>query len=352
MNTPVTLNLSVSVTGHCDVHVTVLTGTETSPVRPDDDTHSSHKVGRGENGHAELTVEGLGDTLLAFFDKLGRGLEMARIRAFVADVIAEARAKGDPELVKNLFVLAFHTRWCRGGKGERKIFYYLLLVLYERYAEVIVDLVELIPTYGYWKDLLNLLLESKNSPDVDYAPLYRKVFVVFSRQLKIDQEELDAARKQGRTPKLSLVAKFAPSHGGQHSKLLQADKEIGKHLFPSVQACVTGTQAGDGNAGEVASAAAKYRRLLSSLRRALEVPEVLMCAQQWAEINFAKVSSLCLDRNKRAFLNEGKGRPLDNKDRVACRENLLTMIVEKGVNALKGKQVLSLLVLLVQKYKF
>ena len=152
-------------------------------------------------------------------------------------------------------------------------------------------------------------------------------------------------------PKLSLVAKFAPSQGGQHSKLLQADEEIGKHLFPPVQACVTSTQAGDVNANEVASAAAKYRRLLSSLRRALEVPEVLMCAQQWAEINFAKVSSLCLDRNKRAFLNEGKGRPLDNKDRVACRENLLTMIVEKGVNALKGKQVLSLLALLVQKYR-
>lgn len=177
------------MTGHCDVHVTVLTGTETSPVRPDDEMHSSNKVGRGENEHAELTVEGLGDKLLAFFDKLGRGLEMPRIRTFVADVIAEARAKGDPELVKNLFVLAFHTRWCRGGKGERKIFYYLLLVLYEKYAEVIVDLVELMPTYGYWKDLLNLLLESKNFPDVDYAPLHRKVFLVFSRQLKIDEEE-------------------------------------------------------------------------------------------------------------------------------------------------------------------
>jgi len=72
----------------------------------------------GENGHAELTADGLGDAMLAFFDKLVRGLDEARIREFVGDVCAEARARGDPAGVKNLFVLAFQTRWCRGGKGD------------------------------------------------------------------------------------------------------------------------------------------------------------------------------------------------------------------------------------------
>ena len=46
------------------------------------------------------------------------------------------------------------------------IFYHLLVVLYERYAAVLVDLVELIPTYGSWRDLLNLLLEC-NHGNVD-----------------------------------------------------------------------------------------------------------------------------------------------------------------------------------------
>jgi hypothetical protein len=69
------------------------------------------------------------------------------------------------------------------------------------------------------------------------------------------------------------------------------------------------------------------------------VPEVLMCAQKWAEINFAKVSSLCLDRHKQAFLNEGKDRARDNLDRLACREHLLEMIAEKGVSGLKGQQL-------------
>ena len=177
----------------------------------------------GENGHAELTADGLGDAMLAFFDKLVRGLDEARIREFVGDVCAEARARGDPAGVKNLFVLAFQTRWCRGGKGERKICYQLLAVLYERYPEVVVELAELLPRYGHWKDLLSLLLECKRA-DIDYSSLRRKVFSLFARQLKADAEELEAAKRAGRTPTgLSLAAKFAPSEGGQHSRSLILD---------------------------------------------------------------------------------------------------------------------------------
>ena len=54
-----------------------------------------------------------------------------------------------------------------------------------------------------------------------------------------------------------------------------------------------------------------------------------MCAQKWAEINFIKVSSMCLDRHKRVFLNEGKDRVRVNLDHLACRKHLLEMIAEK-----------------------
>jgi hypothetical protein len=56
-----------------------------------------------------------------------------------------------------------------------------------------------------------------------------------------------------------------------------------------------------------------------------------MCAQKWAEINFTKAPSLCLDCQKRFFVNEGKDRARDNLDRLehlACREHLLEMIAE------------------------
>ena len=290
--------------------------------------------GLGENGHAELTARGLSDALLALFDKVVRGLEEERIRAMMEEVVDEACARKDPERIKNLFALAFHTRWCRGGKGERKAFYQILVMLFERYPGVVTDLLDLVPSFGYWKDPLSLLLECKRG-QVDYAPLRSKVWAMFARQLQSDKDELDAATREGRSPRnLSLAAKFAPSEGSHFSKLLGADNQICKLLFPML----VGAHVTD---GAWPAARAKYRRLLTSLRRALAVPEVHMCAQRWAEINFSLVPSLCLDRHKRAFLNEAKGRKprSEDEDRTTCRENLLQMIAEKGAAALKGKQL-------------
>ena len=159
---------------------------------------------------------------------------------------------------------------------------------------------------------------------------------MYAAQIQADAAELTAAQLERRAPKLSLAAKFAPSERGQHSRALNADREICKLLFPTL----VGDRLAGGAEAAWPTARAKYRPILSGLRRALAVPEVLMCAQQWGEIEFGKVSSLCLDRHKRAFLNEGKAnRHEDTPDRVACRENLLSLITEKGVAALKGKQL-------------
>jgi hypothetical protein len=97
-------------------------------------------------------------------------------------------------------------------------------MLYARYAALSVDLVDLIPTCESWRNLLNLLLEC-NHGNLYYAPLRHKVWSMFARQLKADKEELAAATFQGRSPKLSLEAKHAHSKGGQHSRVLKADKD-------------------------------------------------------------------------------------------------------------------------------
>ena len=69
----------------------------------------THEMKRqfGENGHAELTATGLGDSLLAFFDKLVRELgdDEPRIREYIRQVLMEARSSKDVELVKNLLFL-------------------------------------------------------------------------------------------------------------------------------------------------------------------------------------------------------------------------------------------------------
>jgi hypothetical protein len=87
---------------------------ELAPNAHDDGARSSHMV-LGENGHAEYSVEGLGDSLLAFFDKLMRGLPEERVRECVADVLRDSRNEKNVEMVKNLFCHGVSHQVVPGG---------------------------------------------------------------------------------------------------------------------------------------------------------------------------------------------------------------------------------------------
>jgi hypothetical protein len=66
--------------------------------------------------------------------------------------------------------------------------------------------------------------------------------------------------------------------------------------------------------------------MLSRLRTQLHLTETLMCAHRWNEIDFAKVPSLCMNRQKKAFLNEkhgGQTKHPDDLERQAFREKFI-----------------------------
>jgi hypothetical protein len=132
------------------------------------------------------------------------------LSALIDSVLEDARASSDVEMVKDLFVLAFQTRWCRGGKAEKLLFYKFIVHLYERFPNVVLDLMHVIPKYGYWKDLLSLLLEC---PTRGYDEMHAKVWSLFADQLGSDLLELETALEESRTPEISLCAKYAPSEG-------------------------------------------------------------------------------------------------------------------------------------------
>jgi hypothetical protein len=80
--------------------------------------------------------------------------------------------------------------------------------------------------------------------------------------------------------------------------------------------------------------------MLSRLRTQLHLTETHMCAQRWNEIDVSKVPSLCMDRQKYAFLNQtrrGQPRHPDDSERQAFREKFIEQL-KIGV-MLKGKQL-------------
>ena len=288
----------------------------------------------GENGCPEH--KSTNSALLDLFFKLVRNLSESDLKQMMTTVINDK----DSQLIVDLFVLTFQTRDCRGGKGEKMLFYEMLLELFKEYPETVISLLGEIPFYGYYKDFLllsEMILKILSNDDfgglsVEYGDLSRlndSMMKIFANQILKDKTELDASIEIGRTPVLSFACKFAPREGKKHQAQY---KILVKKLF-----------------GKSRTANKEYRKLVSLLTRALEVPEVLMCAQRYDEINFKKVPSLCLNRCRKAFLNElvtKKGsRPISlslseqetgnrhsyDEKRVQCRKNLQLACAEGKV---------------------
>eukprot|EP00635_Sarcinochrysidales_sp_CCMP3193_P011608 CAMPEP_0118919268 /NCGR_PEP_ID=MMETSP1166-20130328/18457_1 /TAXON_ID=1104430 /ORGANISM="Chrysoreinhardia sp, Strain CCMP3193" /LENGTH=634 /DNA_ID=CAMNT_0006859791 /DNA_START=66 /DNA_END=1970 /DNA_ORIENTATION=+ len=281
----------------------------------------------GENQSPELTAAGVGDPRVALFAGLVRGADVGRL----------VDACGDDHLV-DVVLLAFNARDCRGGKGEKKLFYDMLFRLLARVPRTTTTvLLEHVPFYGYWKDLVTLYEAVDDAGTPSAARKYATDFKEAIVELLVARLRKDAtATGEEKNTKVSLLAKYAPREGKKKGGRLAS--VLAKRLFP----------------GE-ADAKKKYRQLVASLNaQNLKTSEVKMCGKRWAEIDIAGVPSLCLGRNRAAFLNEKvkrrkalQGGTLlektgdrfpDDEDRVACRVHVREALVAKK-KKIKGKQL-------------
>lgn len=187
--------------------------------------------------------------------------------------------------------IMLYTRDCERGKGERRVFYDMMLWLWsvneECVAEMLCLLVRDDPHFGYWKDLLNLLCVMHDSitesVDLRHIPVYHKVAELFAAQLRKDMSALDC--DDGYTQQqLSLRAKYAPTKNGAHDKRLRIADAVAKRWFPNEKCYQTA-----------------YRKALHRLRERLRVPEVLFCENRWDELKFDKMPGLCMYRHTEAF---------------------------------------------------
>jgi Mg-chelatase subunit ChlD len=273
----------------------------------------------GENGSLQFTTKGVGNACVALFSSLVRNLQ--------DDHLAELWSHLTASDMTDVILLAFQTRDARGGKGEKSLFYKLFILIANKFPTTACELLSLIPTYGYYKDYF-LLLEHIQSIAPTYANKTLETKII---DLVADQLLRDDALVETTPAAVSLLAKYAPRSKRHFSRgdNKATFKRLLSRLFPNDT-----------------RAEAKYRRMISRLTSALKVTEVSMCANEYDAINFKGVPSLCLNRNRKAFLNElvhkppgptqqytGNRHPTD-PSRVACRQHLLA-----ATKTLKGKQV-------------
>lgn len=210
---------------------------------------------RTEN--AALTLKSTQSKVLDLFS-MGGALR-TRKEDEVKQMISQALAEDFNLGLKCLFYL----RDVRGGQGERKTFRTGLNILSQYYPEETKKIVELIPEYGRWDDILYL-------ENVDI-----KNFLL--SKLRDDHES--------GTP--SLLAKWLPSENTSSKKTKILAKALRKYLGLNSK---------------------KYRMILSSLRSDLNLIETKMSDNLWNTINYAHIPSKANLKYKDAFMTHDKIR--------------------------------------------
>lgn len=145
----------------------------------------------------------------------------------------------------------FYLRDVRGGQGERRFFRVCFRWLAENDPEAASRNLINLSKYGRWDDLLYATVDT---------PVETEALDIIKRQLLLD---IDC-----KTP--SLLAKWAPSEN--------ASSQTTKVMAGRVRRCLGMTHK-------------EYRKMLSELRKRINIVERLMSENRWAEIQFDKLPS-------------------------------------------------------------
>lgn len=165
----------------------------------------------------------------------------------------------------------FYTRDCREGLGERRLFRIVLKHLAQEKPEVIKAVFGFAPIYGRYDDLWCLL-------DTD---LKQSVIFVVAEQLTEDRVNM----KNGKS--VSLLGKWLPSENASSKETKRYATIIRKGLDMTSRT---------------------YRKMLSDLRKHINVVECKMSAREWAGINYEAVPSRANLIYNNAFLRNDEER--------------------------------------------
>lgn len=282
----------------------------------------------GENSSPEYDLEAVGDLRVAFFFKLVRNITVDEIDKFIDLIVELSNKVNDRRVQVDLVVMTYQTRDIRGGKGERKIFYYMLIYLYNFFPKTILALLALIPYYGYFKDyflIIEMIYDEYNIEDNEYNKIIERIYDLVVKQLKKDFNEYERWLKlkserndqQESTLKLSLLVKYIPKENKRFDRKYKIVDSICKRLFDFQNM----------ENKDNSSCRREYRKIVSKLNRVLDIPEIKMSARKFSEINFQNISGKALFKYRKAFLYENiGGKEKEIEDRIKARERFLEFI--------------------------
>lgn len=165
----------------------------------------------------------------------------------------------------------FFLRDARGGMGERRSFRVILKNLATYFPTITRELMSLVPEYGRYDDLWELLDTNLRYSLIDYI----------GKQLKLDCDLMKAGFN------VSLLAKWLPSattsskESRRYASMIYHDLNMSK---------------------------TEYRKLLKQLRNYIDVVESKMSRNEWSDIEYSRVPSKANIVYRNAFMKHDSER--------------------------------------------
>lgn len=178
----------------------------------------------------------------------------------------------------------FNSRDIRGGQGERDTFRGILYHLAINETETLAKNIHLIPEFGRWDDLLFLY----------HTPLEEKAISLIKKQLEEDRHSDNP----------SLCAKWMPSENAtsKNTRLLALRTMKGLGMKPRT-----------------------YRKLLSSLRKKIELVETKITEKRYSDIEYDKIPSQAGMKYRNAFIRNDEHRYQDYLEKLKSGEKTINV---------------------------
>jgi len=305
----------------------------------------------GENGHAEYTwSNSIQEKILQFSFQLTRTQDKGlALQVVLKDLLVRLTnsvlnaSLPERELAKGylsvLYRIIGQTRDIIDGKGEYTLTYMMIYTWYDFFPvlakfalKCLVDLGDKkLHQYGSWKDLKYFCDYCKSQGADIQHPLVQYSIELLNTQLRKDS--FRASSKE-----ITLVAKWIPREKSHFDWLYEA---LACDYFPEfMRTASTSVQ----REKAIRKCKTEYRKLLSELNREIDTTQVKQCAKIWSEIDFNKVTSITVAKQKKAFLNvksDGTERFPYDPDRVECAEHFKARIKQAaaGEVEMKGKRI-------------
>lgn len=308
----------------------------------------------GENGHVEYGwSNSIQEKIVQFSFQVTRTKEdgVNRLAQTLSDMLRQLKHQykngslPEKEVAKGylsvLYRMIGHTRDIIDGKGEYTLSYMMIYTWYEHFPKLatfalkcFVDLGDkTVHQYGSWKDLKYFCEYCKSKGSDINSELVQYSISLINTQIKRDY-----ANFLSNSNDVSLAAKWAPREKSSFGWLYQS---LAINYFKEF----LDTARNDNQLNKaILKSKTEYRKVLSALNRYLDTLQIKQCEQTWSSIDFNKVTSISLSKQKKAFLNvkkNGQVRFPDSNDRILCAANFNAHIQRavKGEVEMKGKRV-------------